>query len=75
MVVRSTVFATSSAQKWHLARDAYYACWDYSPRRQERNCALGFLRYKRCADNPRAVVPGADDFVDLNLNDLAEEFD
>ena len=41
IVVRSSVFAKSSAQKTHLARDAYNAYWDSSRRSQERKCALG----------------------------------
>ena len=39
MVVRVSVFSKCSAQKVHLARDAYYACWDSAGRRQERNFA------------------------------------
>ncbi len=39
MVVRSLVFLKCSAHKRHLARDAYYACWDSAGRRQERNFA------------------------------------
>ncbi len=41
IVVRSSVFVISSAQKTHLARDAYNAYWDSSRRSQERKCALG----------------------------------
>ena len=39
IVLRSSVFAVSSAHKAQLARDAYNALWDSRPRNQERNCS------------------------------------
>ncbi|MCH9656308.1 MAG: hypothetical protein K0U86_15000 [Planctomycetes bacterium] len=43
IVVKFSVFAKSSAQKTHLARDAYNAYWDIPVQSQERNCAPEFL--------------------------------
>jgi len=47
IVVRSSVFVVSSAQKTHLARDAYNALWDSCRPGQERNCAPEFHEDRR----------------------------
>ena len=41
IVVRSSVFALSSAHKAQLARDAYNALWDSRRRNQEQYCSPG----------------------------------